>query len=119
MFIDKTHMAFRHVGKPYHITKALLSDELRNKSVVVRESFPSDPIPHMTQRDLREPLFSFVFTTVFDMRLCRRLGTAWRARGPVRPHWICCVADFGFYNVLNGFRLNVAGIRPLLIPSLT
>ena len=59
-----------------HIAKALICDELRNKSVVVWESFPSDPIPRMTQRDLKEPLFPFVFPIDFDMRLCRRLGTA-------------------------------------------
>ena len=105
------------------MTKALLCEELRNKSVVVRESFPSDPIPRMTQLDLKEPLFSFVFPIVFDMRLCRRLGTAWRARDPVRPHWICWVAGFSrftcFYNVLNDFWLKVSGISPPLIPSLT
>ncbi len=105
------------------MTKALLCDELRNKSVVVRESFPSDPIPRMTQLDIKEPLFPLCFPIVFDMRLCRRLGTARRARGPVRPHWICWVAGFArftcFDNVLNGFWLIMAGISPPLIPSLT
>ena len=98
-------LVFIHAGarRAQHITKALLCCELRNKSVVLRESFPSDPIPRMTQRDLKEPLFPFVSPIVFDMRLCRRLGTAWRARGPVRPHWICWVAGFSRFTCFTTF----------------
>ena len=53
-----------------------------------RNLFPPDHILHITQRDLMDPSFPFVFPRVFDRRLCKTLGSAWRARGSVRPHWI-------------------------------
>ena len=53
-----------------------------------RDLFAPDCILHITQRDLMDPSFPFVFPRVFDMRLCKTLGSAWRARGSVRPHWI-------------------------------
>ena len=101
-------------GNPYHTTKVLVCETFHSKSITVAAGVPLDPCRNKIPR---QPWLPFVLPTLFDVRLRRRLGSAECARGPARPHWICCVMVFGrkacFSNDLNDFWVTVSADRPL------